>query len=347
MEHIKVIPEVDPEIPTVGKYWSAQSIEKIDDHLYKISNLKSECGITDAPTNQLSGSYYITEYNNFYWHFIHEDLAGYEGIKELVPELKLVLLDSQGFMDGPAKTNPGHKHFPYLEYFAELYSISSIPDINNENWVFETVYFTTSSTEFLSDPDFWGEVLPMSVWPSPEFDDWDKTIWIDRSPYSVKGLNKLTEKIKSDISVDDSLPKKIFISRKDVNKRLLELVGKPGYEHLVEERLFEAKFIEDYFEARGYLVVALEDYDYKTQMQFFMGATDIAGTVGAGFANLHMSNPGTKLYELHVIPIYGFDYGYYKNFRDIDYIPVELRNLSEAKTLGETEILEVLDGLGI
>lgn len=347
MEHIKVIPEVDPEIPTVGKFWSSEHIEKIDDHLYKISNLKSECGITDAPTNSLSGNYYITEYNNFYWHFIHEDLAGYEGIKQHVPDLKLVLLDSQGFMAGPRKTNSGHKHFPYLEYFAELYEISSIPNIEHENWVFETVYFTTSSTEFLSDPSFWGDMLPMSVWPSTQFDDWDKSVWTNRSPYSIEGLNKLTEKIKKDVSLDKSLPKKIFISRKDVNKRLLELVGKPGYEHLVEERLFEAEFIENYFSAKGYQVVALEDYDYKTQMQMFINATDVAGTVGAGFANLHMSSPGTKLYELHVIPIYGFDYGYYKDYRNIDYIPVELRNLSEARTLSEDEILEVLDGLGI
>jgi len=80
-------------------------------------------------------------------------------------------------------------------------------------------------------------------------------------------------------------------------------------------------------------------------MQLFMGATHVGGTVGAGFSNMHMCSPGTKLFELHVIPIYGFDYGYYARHSKIDYTAVELRDLKNKSTLTESEMIKRLDAL--
>jgi hypothetical protein len=346
-DHVKVVASENLERPVVPGTWSAEKIERIDEHLYKLTNLSVMAENVETSVKILKGNFYITEYNRFYWHFLHEDIAGYEGIKSLVPDLQLAMLNSQDVMADSRTLKSGDTHYPYLEYFARLYNIDEIVDTRSTSWTFETVYFTTSSTEFLSDPNFWGENLPLSVWPAEGFEEWDKKAWLSRSPHSVRGLGRLTRKLYSEINYDYSLPKKIFISRKDVNSRLKKLIDAPGYEHLVEERLFEGEFLENYFEAKGYEVVALEDYSYEKQMQLFMNASHIAGTVGAGFANLHMSQPGTKLYELHVIPIYGFDYGYFQGFRGIDYHPVELRDLENKRTLTELEMLEVLDEQGI
>jgi hypothetical protein len=69
--------------------------------------------------------------------------------------------------------------------------------------------------------------------------------------------------------------------------------------------------------------------------------------VGAGFANLHMCNPGTKLFELHVIPIYGFDYGYYSRQSKINYNPIELRNLEDKRPLSHLDMKKVLDTIDL
>jgi hypothetical protein len=78
-----------------------------------------------------------------------------------------------------------------------------------------------------------------------------------------------------------------------------------------------------------------------------MGATHVAGTVGAGFSNLHMCKPGTKLYELRTIPIYGFDYEYFSRISGIDYVPVELRDLMAGVALSTQQMKKILDDVEI
>lgn len=344
MDSLKVVANV-PQPNRPSDKWEVGSVKKIDAYLYKLTDVKLINNETEEPI-KLKGKYFLAEYNPLYWHFLHEDLAGYEGIKQLYSDLQLVLFDSQHIMVDATTLAEHRKHFPYIEYFAKMYGVKELFDLS-KNWEFEEVYYTPTSSQVLIEDYIWGENKPMSIWPSEDYDKWDAAPWTERSPFAVAGLNEITQKLYNNIALDLSLPKKIFISRRDVNARLEELEGKEGYEHLVEERLFDGEFLEKYFEQKGYEIIALEEHSYEKQMQLFMNASHIAGTVGAGFANLHMSQPHTKLIELHVIPIYGFDYGYFSSFRDIDYIPVELRNLEEKRALSQQEMLEVLDELEI
>jgi hypothetical protein len=344
MEHIHLVPEVPrPDVP--AEKWNADSKEKIDEYLYLLKGLYLINNSTDSFKIK-SGKYYIAEYNPLYWHFLHEDLAGYEGLKKKYPDLKLVLVDSQHVMKDSKTLNDRWKHLPYIEYFCSLYDVKDYYS-PSENYWFEEVYYTPNSGMVLADADFWGEDRPLCIWPNDRYAEWDSLVWTERSPYCVSGMNIITKKLYDLIPVDYSLPKKIFISRRDVNARLKGYIGKPEYDHLVEERLYESDFLEKYFQDKGYEVIALEEHSYEKQMQFFMMASHVAGTVGAGFSNLHMSQIGTKLIELHVLPIYGFDYGYFKDYRGVDYVPVDLRNLSERRTFTEKEMIEALDVIAI
>ena len=345
MDANKVVPDV-PLPSRAAESWTFEESTKIDEYLFCLKNVKL-FNDDKKEVNKKYGKYYLAEYNPLYWHFLHEDLAGYEGLRKVYPDLKLGLIDSQQVMVDATTVNEGWKHLPYIEYFAKLYAIEE-QFLSTENYEFEEVYYTPSSGLLFSEAEFWGDnEMPVSVWRHEGYQEWDASTWDRRSLYALSGMNALTQKLYENISVDYSLPKKIFISRRDVNARLKEHVGKPEYEHLVEERLYEGDFLEEYFAERGYEIIALEEYSYEKQMQFFMTASHVAGTVGAGFSNLHMSQPSTKLIELHVLPTYGFDYGYYKNFRAIDYCPVELRNLQENRTLNQEEMLEVLNGISI
>lgn len=344
MDSIEVIAEVPlPDRP--AKRWEVGSIEKIDKYLYKLSNVKLINNDKDEPV-KLKGKHFLAEYNPLYWHFLHEDLAGYEGIKQVYSDLQLVLFDSQHIMVDATTLAEHRKHYPYIEYFAKLYGIKELFDLS-KNWEFEEVYYTPTSSQVLIEDYIWGEEKPISIWGNEEYRFWDKAPWTARSPYALKGLNAITEKLYRKIEPDPSLPKKIFVSRRDVNARLEELKGEEGYEHLVEERLFDGEFLENYFEEKGYKIIALEEHPYEKQMQFFMNASHIAGTVGAGFSNLHMSPPMTTVFELHVIPIYGFDYRYFSRYRNIKHEIIDLRKLNEKRTLSKEEMLEVLDALTV
>lgn len=326
--------------------WSSDSIEKIDKYLYKITNLTFTSS-PDLPITDVFGNLYLTDYNFYYWHFIHEDLAGYEGVKEKIKDLQLILLDIHDFMEEPFALRSESKHFPYLEFFSKFYEQKDLYRMTGKNYRFESVYYTPTTSSFLYDANFWGELPPPSVWTSQNYRSWERTHWVDNNPYLTNGLNTLTGRLKEAIPVDPETPKKIFISRKDVNSRLRAVKDAPEYAFLVEERLYDSDFLDDYFANKGYQVVALEDLSYEYQMQLFMGATHVAGTAGAGFSNIHMCNQNTKFYEIKVIPIYDFTYEYYAKYRDVIYTPIELRDPNTRETLSEPAMRAILESVDL
>lgn len=345
-DYLKVIAD-PPKPPAIEGSWSAISGEKLSDCLYKLSNLY----LTNDPDKDylyVPGKVILSSYNNYYWHFLHEDLAYYEGLKLEIPDLQLVLLDVPGIMtDSGELDHIWHKTYPYLKFFIKnYYEYPHYVDIK-KNYIFEEVYYVlTGSTVFPDSKVFDAHGLyPASVWNNPGLDQWTESLWVDRCSYGPAGLDVVTSKLKNLIPVDTSLSKKIYITRRDVNSRLRQYVGMEDYSHLLSERYYEENFLETYFSKLGYTVLALEELTYEMQMQYFLGATHIAGVAGAGFSNLHMCAPGTKLYELRVLPTYGFDYEYFSRYRGIDYTAVELRSVEEVRTFTAEEMEGVLDSI--
>ncbi len=334
----------EPPRPEMGA-WSAESIEKINENLYKFSGL-SFTNMPGEPVIRLTGKHYLGAYNNFYWHFIHEDLSNYEAARLEIEDLKLTLIDIFDVMRDEKTLNDHTKDkFPYLEFFLKLYPQDVYINRQRSNLYIEEAYYVLCTGDiFLEQYVFEPHGLaPRCIYTNEGFDEWYKSVWTDRTPYGSGGLNILTEKVKSVVSIDESLPKKIFITRKDVNSRLDEVRDNPDYSHLISERYFDDSKLSEYFTERGYVSIALEELPYEEQLQHFMTATHIAGVVGAGFSKLFVSRPGTKLIEIHAIPIYGFDYGYFKDIRGMDYIPLNLRVLAENRPMSHEEMVSILD----
>lgn len=343
MDHIHVVAPEPPK-PEMAPF-TAEKIEKIDENLYRFEKL-SFINDESKDTVYLPGKHFLGTYNNYYWHFIHEDLSYYEATKLQIPDLSLSLIDFFGVMQDEKAVLPSNQgKYPYIDFFLKLYPQSVYINRQKSNVVFEEAYYVLSGSDLFTDPEFFkahGE-LPVFFHEHPGYSDWSPRVWTKRSHYGPVGMDILTKNLKELIKdAPISGTNKIFISRKDVNSRLADLVDVPEYEFLVKERFYRDEFLADYFEKLGYSVVALEDISYEEQLRLFRDATHIAGTVGAGFSKLHMCSPGTKFYELHVIPIYGFDYGYYEEYRDLDYIPIDLRVVEEQRTLTTDEMLEVL-----
>jgi hypothetical protein len=343
MKSVKVI--ADPPAPNeVSGEWVADKITKINDYLYKLEGLCIE-STPGQPFIELEGLHILGSYNNYYWHFIHEDLAHYEGLKATIPDLRLTLIDLPLIMKDKNQISSDQKsRYPYLEYFLELYP-QEVYLNRNSNIRLETVFFVPTSGDVFKTNITFEEhgFFPKSMVESTEYMQWSNNPWDFRAEYGVTGLKILGENLRAAIEPNSETPEKIFISRRDVNIRLEEYSTKKGYEHLVEERLFKDDELALYFEERGYSVIALEEHSYVKQMQLFMGATHVAGTVGAGFSNLHMCSQGTKFFELHVIPIYGFDYEYYSRVSGVEYLAIELRNLSLRAPLSYKKMIEVLN----
>lgn len=343
MEHIKIIAPDPPKVEAGS--WSAKSIQKLNDNLYRFIGL-SFINNPEEEVITLSGKKYLGAYNNFYWHFIHEDLSNYEGLKLAIPDIDLVLIDLFDVMQDNKNMHEHNKSkFPYIDFFLDMYPQDVYLNRQKSNVYFEEAYYVLCTGDLFPEQDLFEQhgLAPRSIYKNDGFGEWYDSTWLTRTPYGVPGLNVLTEKVKTIVEKDESLPKKIFITRKDVNKRLADLINNPDYDHLISERYFDDSLLEKYFTNRGYVSVALEEFDYTKQLQYFMNATHVAGVVGAGFSKLFVADPGTELIELHAIPIYGFDYGYFKQIRDINYRPIDLRVLSESRAMTFEEMVTVLD----
>lgn len=335
--------DTSQQLPWTGN-WQANNVEKINKYLFKLSGL-SITNNAEEPTIKIPGKHILGFYNYFYWHIVHEDVAHFEGLKLEIPDLNLTLIDIFDAIDEYGNlTKDAINRGPYLKYFLTKYPQKHIIKTNTNVW-FEEVYYIPTMGEVF--PIYSGKpfsnfnITPMSM-PGPEYDAWCKSVWTERSDYGINGLKILSEKMKLDKS-NKIFSENIFISRRDVNKRLASFIGVEGYEYLIQERLFEDDFLESYFEKRGYQIVALEEISYEDQISLFMGAKKIAGTAGAGFANLHLCNPGTKLFELRVLPIYQFNYEYYKDYNQIDYCAIELRDGVEDPPWTPDKIIEKLN----
>jgi hypothetical protein len=314
--------------------WSAGSIEKVTDQLYKITDLK-----WSVPSNdyvRVEGSSYLATYNLHYWHFIHEDLANFEGLKQQIPDLTLRLFDIHGAVNPDTKEL--HQEVvdkaSYLPFFLEMYP-QDVTLTRDQGVIFETVYVGMTTCDIYAEGELFSEhgLYPAFIPGNPGFPEWSSSEWPHEVDYALTGIRTLAEKVRSFGHADDTAAKKIFITRKDVNARLKQLIGDPDHEHLVRTRYYQDEFLWDFFESRGYEIVCLEDMTYEEEITLFMSASHVAGPTGAGLVNLYLSNPGTKLIELMLIPDFDWTYIHFQNAFDIDYEKVDLRLYSDSEKL--------------
>lgn len=312
--------------------WSSDSIEKVSDQLYKITNLKWSSPSTEIV--HVKGSSYLATYNLHYWHFIHEDLANFEGLKQQIPELNLRLFDTHGAIN--PDTMMLHQEVvdkaSYLPFFLEMYPQGQTLT-RDQSIIFDAVYVGMTTCDIYSDGEIFSEhgVYPGFIPENPGFLEWSSSEWPHGVDYALSGIRELAKKVRGSAAATISSGKKIFITRKDVNARLRKLVGDPDNEHLVRTRYYEDEFLWDFFKSRGYEIVCLEELTYEDEIILFMSASHVAGPTGAGLVNVYLSNPGTKLIEIMLIPDFDWTYIHFQSALGIDYEKIDLRSYSDSK----------------
>lgn len=312
--------------------WSADSIEKISDQLYKITNLKWSASPADPI--RVEGSSYLATYNLHYWHFIHEDLANFEGLKQQIPELTLRLFDIHGAIN--PDTMELHEEVvdkaSYLPFFLEMYP-QDLVLTRDVNVIFDVVYVGMTTCDLYADGDLFAahHMHPAFIPGNQGFPEWSSSEWPHGAGYALHGLRSLSKKVRDSVSSEQVDNRKFFITRKDVNARLKQLIGDPDNEHLVKTRYYEDEFLWDLFKSRGYEIVCLEELSYKDEVRLFMSASHVAGPTGAGLVNLYLSNPGTKLIELMLIPDFDWTYIHFQKSLGMDYVKIDLRPYSDSE----------------
>lgn len=86
---------------------------------------------------------------------------------------------------------------------------------------------------------------------------------------------------------NNSLPKKIYINRKDAPLK-----------HRNHRSIKNEKEVEEFLKKQGYVSLALSEFNFIHQVNLFNNADSIVGLHGAGFANVIFCSPKTNILEL-------------------------------------------------
>ena len=87
--------------------------------------------------------------------------------------------------------------------------------------------------------------------------------------------------------INNDLPKKIYISRKD-----------SVYESLQIRKIINENEVVEFLEKNGFVSVILSELSFENQIELFMNANFVTGLHGAGYANIIFCSPNTKILEL-------------------------------------------------
>lgn len=200
--------------------------------------------------------FFIYNFDNYY-HFVYDTLPYLINFFELRKEYKNLKL-LVNFPRGQNKLNK------FVLEFLDLLGITDtdlvfVDDTTIYSCVFVSDSFTYNAAES-------GE-------PDPEVYKF------------FKGISKL-------VDTDETLPKKIYVSRRTHKHGNYENIGT---NYTTRRKLINEDELVSFLTSIGYTEVFTELLDTKTKISMFKGCTDIVGAIGGGLCNTLFSKPSTKL----------------------------------------------------
>ena len=337
-----------------AKQSSCSEISEIDYNedikIVKINNLKITN--TDAEHIYIPGKTFISSFHYHMHHFLAESIAQYENIKSVVPDLKTVFVDdapypywrnnlndtsSSAFMSDLKTISFGTRNKDYEphQYFEPVFNAYSrdgqIYNMNYDNLLFEEVCLIVDFSKIIPESIFkQHEFIPM--WMNKDIDVYAK---INYNSFIPKGLFKINKSLE--FKQDNTLPKKIYISRSDSNERKRKQYVSTSTEEKIKQDIAIRVFnneqeIESYFISLGYHSVSFEKISYIKQLQYMRNATHIAALSGTAIINSFACNKDATIIELRVKSGYNHTYKDYHKFYGIskdNNLVIDLRYLNE------------------
>lgn len=344
----------------------ALTFNGLDVPVYKMNNFRvfNQNGPEDEVV--IEEKVFLFQFDFYFFHQMHEVVGQFEVLKSLIPDIKAVFVQQNtdhvfnfthmcnnveffkavsnvayGSMGPDTMGKDTHKYF---EGLVDLYSKDAVNEgvynLRLGKYLFKEAYvFFDGALPLYSERPHASlshgyDILKAHghspYWQEPDY----MTVYLDKShryySWHLPAMRDYKKRIDSWVFENPELPKKIYISRRDVKAR---------YEHLVatqeaaeskrffKSRLFdESEFLEPYFESKGYTVLTFQGMSLHDQLTYIKSATHIAGLVGSAFCNMVACQPNAKVYELHVWPDYWIDYAYLSDIAEAQNIKVFLKD---------------------
>jgi hypothetical protein len=206
----------------------------------------------------LSEEYYAVNFENNYYHILLDGIAPFLYFKEIIPNLKLLIIDS---LDIENKLNIKYKKM-IMDIIKEL-------DIEFE---FVNIYQNNVHIKKLYSMDKEYSSGPVGVsYPSKYFINLFSNVLIKKF--------RLNSNIKN---------KKIYISRIKSN----------GPRSNIQNNLINENDLEEIFKKNGFYIYYAEDYDFYEQRKIFSEASEIIGISGSGMVNALWCPINTKIINI-------------------------------------------------
>jgi hypothetical protein len=231
-----------------------------------------------------------------HFHFIYDKLLQYEFIKQYVPELKISIVATKGYLD---------QYKNLISELMDIYNISNknIIAIDEEIVVsFEKAYFILPTHNSIFSDYF------EKVW----FDPWKRPD--DFKFYIEKARPLLLKSFKGFISTKKE-NNKIFISRYKQNNKVVRDNTKERFISMVDELKLEA-----FFKNIGYKIIYSEDFGLKDQVSIYSSASHIASLKASGLVNIIFANDGAKVTAINVDDRYQIWYDYIAKHSNLDFL---------------------------
>lgn len=336
----------------------ALNLDGLEVPVYKITNLRIINATESEDKKVVEEKVFLFQFDFYFFHQLHEIVGQFEVLKALIPDIRAVFVQqnvnckNEEFFRAVSDisygdTGPkavGKETHKYFEGLVDLYKKDAIStEVHNlrlGNYLFKEAYvFFEGGLPLYSERPH-GELSHKNdllrahghtpYWQEPDY----MKSYLDKNhryySWHLPAMRAYKSRVDSWISENNDLPKKIYISRRDVKARYEHLVStqeSAESKRFFKSRLFdESEFLEPYFESKGYTVITFQGMPLHDQLTHIKNATHIAGLVGSGFCNMVACRPGAKVYEIHVWPDYWIDYAYLSDMAGAENIKVILKD---------------------
>jgi hypothetical protein len=295
---------------------------------YSISNLKLKLNSGLETTKVYGNSYILEVVEHSHFHHFQDKIGQYEMLKEIVPDLKLVVVGNNYNNYPPTDVTAGSL---VLEQSLSIYGINKKDLLfldQTDIWFEKTFYFVKVFNSFINDTFPGNELL------SP-------FIGKDYYSYNIETAKKIRELYLNGLGLKES---KIFITRKRVSNivrtmndlfektyantateeekeelsKKIRIFGNEEYaKKVIKERLIteeDEDRLEDFFVSLGYLVIDPYDMTFFNQVQLFNRATHVVSVRGSGLYNTIFCNENANVFIIDLSNEYDFEY---KSFAEV------------------------------
>lgn len=232
----------------------------------------------------------ISDGGRQYGHYIKESIGSFLYCKKIFPELKPFFLETH--------LEDVYKH-QVLSHIINFVNQKIINDFVEEkiylygNDIWHSSFFIENLVIMMDNGKVWFN------YQYPHFEEC-------QAPHVSKALVEYFDEYRI---IDNSTPKKIFMTRKNVSNELKE-------KGLIDHSHFKYRYFDDWMEDgieqafidKGYSIVNWSGMSLQDQIKISYNATHIAGIIGTSFHNGMWAKDGTKFYAIRPNNIYLFDW---------------------------------------